>query len=309
MGTPDFAVQSLRALHASPNVDVCLVVSQPDKRSGRGNKLRPTPVKAAATELGIPTYQPDTLRDPDAVQRLEEENADLFVVAAYGQILRKRLLEMPRLGCVNVHASLLPRWRGAAPIHRAIAAGDAVSGVSIMQMERGLDTGPVYKMASVMIGDTETAGDLHDRLSVIGADLLIECLPLIASDEFVPTPQPATRTTYASMLGAEDRGLSFVGDAQEVVARINGMSPWPGARASLAGETVTVLRARVSDLPLTGEPGEVVAAAVKSGLHIATTKGVVELLEMKRPGKRAMSAKDCLNGMKIEPGELCIAAQ
>ncbi len=309
MGTPDFAVQSLRALHTDPGVEVTLVVSQPDKRSGRGNKLRPTPVKAAAIELGIPTYQPETLRDPVAIQRLEEEAADLFVVAAYGQILRKRLLEMPRLGCVNVHASLLPRWRGAAPIHRSIAAGDAVSGVSIMQMERGLDTGPVYKMASVMIGDTETAGELHDRLSALGADLLVECLPLIDSDDFVPTPQPSTRTTYAKMLGGADKPLSFEGNAEDVVARINGMSPWPGARTTMAGEAVTVLRARVSEHEALGAPGEILAAAMKSGLHVSAGKGAIEILELKRPGKRGMAAKDCLNGMTIKPGDLCTSTQ
>ncbi|MFT6398698.1 MAG: methionyl-tRNA formyltransferase [Bradymonadia bacterium] len=309
MGTPDFAVPSLRALHSDPRVDVCLVVSQPDKRSGRGNKLRATPVKAAAMELEIPTFQPDTLRTPEAIERLQQEGADLFVVAAYGQILRKSLLETPRLGCVNVHASLLPRWRGAAPIHRAIAAGDAVTGVSIMRMERGLDTGPVYQMATVMIGDTETAGELHDRLGTLGADLLVECLPVIESDDFIPTPQPTTRTTYAKMLGAEDKTLSFEGKAENVVARINGMSPAPGARTSLAGEVVTVMKARVSSVEESGPPGQVLAASMKAGLHVAAGEGAVEFLELKRPGKRAMSAQDCLNGMTIEPGELCIAVE
>ena len=305
MGTPEFAAAALERLHAQPDVEVTLVVSQPDKRSGRGKKLTATPVHAAADTLGLPCFQPPTLRDPEAIARLKATNADLFVVAAYGQILRKAVLGIPRLGCVNIHGSLLPRWRGAAPIHRAIAAGDAVSGVSIMRMERGLDTGPVYAMKAVMIGDQETAGELHDRLAELGATLLIESLPKIADPDFVPTPQPTSRTTYASMLGPDDRKIDFALPAARVAAQINGMSPWPGARSLVDGTVLTFLRAKVSDITDVAEPGEVVVASAQRGLHIGCADGVVEVLEIKKPGKRVMSASDCLNGLTIPVGTHC----
>lgn len=305
MGTPDFAVPSLEALAANPAVDVVLAVSQPDRRSGRGKRVRPTPIRAAAERLGIDTFQPETLRTPEAVSTLRETNADLFVVAAYGQILRRVVLELPRLGCVNVHGSLLPRWRGAAPIHRAIAAGDAVTGVSIMRMERGLDTGPVYRMGAVMIGDEETSGELHDRLAALGASLLSESLPDIASPEFVPTAQPNARTTYASMLGPDDRAVDFDRTALDVAAQINGMSPWPGARTSIDGEVLTLLRARVSGREGSGRAGDIVAASPKHGLHVRCSDGVVEVLEVKRSGKRAVSASECLNGLNVRPGARC----
>lgn len=306
MGTPDFAVPSLVALVEAPDVEVVLVVSQPDRRSGRGKKVRPTPIRAAADRLGVPTYQPETLRNPEAIERLREAEADLFVVAAYGQILRKVVLGLPRLGCVNVHGSLLPRWRGAAPIHRAVAAGDAVTGVSIMQMERGLDTGPVYRMGAVMIGDAETTGELHDRLANLGADLLIESLPDIADPSFTPTAQPSARTTYASMLGADDREIDFDRAAVDVASHINGMSPWPGARVRINDEILTVLRARTSEKVDAGRsPGQVVAASPRDGLHIRCAHGVVEILELKRAGKRAVNASQCLNGLEIPIGTTC----
>jgi methionyl-tRNA formyltransferase len=305
MGTPDFAASALKQLHAQPDVSVKLVVSQPDKRSGRGKKVRSTPVHATADALGLPVFQPETLRNAEAIARLRDVEADLFVVAAYGQILRKAVLEIPRLGCVNIHGSLLPAWRGAAPIHRAIAAGDAVSGVSIMRMERGLDTGPVYEMRALMIGDEETAGELHDRLAVLGGSLLIEALPKIVSPDFVPTPQPNSKTTYAAMLGAEDRAIDFDRPASAVVSHINGMSPWPGARTLVDGQTLTFLRARQSTVEAQGSPGEIVVAAAQHGLHIASSDGIVEVLEIKRPGKRVMRASECLNGFTLKPGTRC----
>jgi methionyl-tRNA formyltransferase len=305
MGTPDFAVEALKKLHAHPGVCVKLVVSQPDKRSGRGKKLQLTPVRAAADELGLSTFQPETLRTPEVVARLESVGADLFVVAAYGQILRNAVLGIPRFGCVNIHGSLLPQWRGAAPIHRAIAAGDAVSGISIMRMERGLDTGPVYVMRAVMIGDEETAGELHDRLAELGASLLLEALPKIVDSAFEPDPQPASRTTYASMLGADDRRIDFNQPAVLVAAHINGMSPWPGARALVDGQILTFLRARASAEDTAGAPGEVVVASATRGLHVRCREGVIEVLDIKRPGKRTLRAAECLNGFSVPIGTIC----
>ncbi len=302
MGTPDFAVPSLRALHFDPRVEVKLVVVQPDRPAGRGRKVRAQPVAATASELGLPLFQPETLRDPAVVARLAAVDADLCVVAAYGQILRSDVLGLPRLGCVNVHASLLPRWRGAAPIHRAIAAGDAVTGVSIMQMERGLDTGPVFAMSPVMIGDTETAGELHDRLADLGASLLVETLDPIADPERSPTPQPNARTTYARMLGAEDRVIDFDRPAPLVAATINGMSPWPGACVICDDSPITLLRARAIDADAVVPPATIVESDPARGLHVACAPGLVEVLEVKRPGKRAMPIADCLRGATLPVG-------
>ncbi|MCB9507749.1 MAG: methionyl-tRNA formyltransferase [Myxococcales bacterium] len=302
MGTPDFAVPSLQALAADGRCDVALVVTQPDRPSGRGHALTAPPVKVAAVELGLPVYQPESLRDEATWEPLRA-GFDLFVVAAYGQILRQGVLDLPRLGCVNVHASLLPRWRGAAPIHRAIAAGDATTGVSIMRMERGLDTGPVYAMGALMIGDEETAGELHDRLAIVGAKLLVETLDSVADTTVVPAPQPKTRTTYAKMLGAGDRRVDFEAPAAAVASVINGMSPWPGVMICCGDEPMTLLRARVSALPGDGAAaGTIVAADAGAGLHIACGDGVIEVIELKRPGKRKMAATECLRGVSLPAG-------
>ncbi|MFT4705398.1 MAG: methionyl-tRNA formyltransferase [Bradymonadia bacterium] len=310
MGTPEFAVASLQRLHDDPRVELTLVVSQPDRPSGRGKKLKSPPVVVAARALGLPTWQPETLRTDEAVQRLTAEAPELIVVAAYGQILREPVLELPRLGCINVHASLLPRWRGAAPIHRAIEAGDATTGVCIMGMERGLDTGPVWAAGSLMIGDTETAGELHDRLAPLGASLLAGALPSIIEGA-TPVPQPGARKTYARMLGAADRVLDFEQSALLVTCSINGMSPSPGKRIALGGELIGVMRAEASERPEGAEdavPGEVVVASPKHGLLIACSTGAVSLLELKRPGKRALSIRDALNGLSIAAGDHCAEA-
>lgn len=304
MGTPDFAVPSLRALAADPRCDVALVVSQPDRPAGRGRKARPGPVAAAADELGIARYQPDRLRGDECVARLRQERPDLIVVAAYGQILREDVLSLPRLGCVNVHASLLPRWRGAAPIQWAVASGDGATGVSIMAMERGLDTGPVYAMAATMIGETETAGELHDRLAELGASLLVDTLDDIAGGAR-PTPQAPSRTTYARMLTADDRRVAFERPAASVAHQINGMSPWPGTRVSCGDEVLSLRRARVSDVEVPDgvAVGAICVADGAHGLHIVCGDGrAIEVLELQRPGKRAMDARTCLLGMSLAPG-------
>lgn len=305
MGTPDFAVPSLVALHADPRVEVVQVISQPDRARGRGKKLASPPVVEKARALGLDIAQPPSMKAPEAIEAFAALELDLCVVAAYGQILRPAVLEAPRLGCINVHASLLPRWRGAAPIHRAIAAGDAVTGVSIMQMAEGLDTGDVWRMDAVMIGDEETAGELHDRLAELGATGLIEALDAIAHRRFEPTPQPNARSTYAKMLKPRDRRVAFDRAPADVAATINGMSPWPGAAVVVGDETLTLLRARVAPQADGGQlPGTVIAASAKAGFIVACESGSVEVLEVKRRGKRAMPARDALNGMSVRPGEM-----
>lgn len=302
MGTPDFAVPSLRALAAAEGCDVTLVVTQPDRRRGRGKQLTPPPVGAAADGLGIPRFQPESLKTDEAWARLADEDADLYVVAAYGQILRQRVLDLPRHGCVNVHASLLPRWRGAAPIQWSVAHGDGVTGVSIMQMERGLDTGPVWSMSAVMISETETAGELHDRLAMLGAELLVQTLPAILDGDTRPTPQASSRTSYARMLTRDDRRVDFAWPANRVAWHINGMTPWPGVKVACGDDGLTLSRARPSEIEVAPDtpPGAVVLADADSGLHVACGDGrAVEILEMQRAGKRVMPARTCLLGMSM----------
>ena len=297
MGTAAFAVPALRMLAARSDVTVSLVISQPSRAAGRGKQPTPPPVAAAALELGLRLKQPESLKSDEVHAMLAAEGADLFVVAAYGQILRQRTLDLPRRGCINIHGSLLPRWRGAAPITWSIAAGDATTGVAIMQMERGLDTGPVFEQRLLMIGDTETAGELHDRLADLGGSLLAELLPAILGGTAPTTPQPARGATYARMLTRADRTIPFSQRAASVADWINGMTPWPGAAAMVEGELVLLCRARPVEGSHTLEPGQVVAADARNGLFLAAGEGtLLEVLELQRAGKRVMPAKVVLNG-------------
>lgn len=307
MGTPDFAVPALRALCMDPRVTVTLVVSQPDRVAGRGKKVQRTPVAAEADRHGIPTFQPESLRTDEAYATLAAENADLFVVAAYGQILQQRVLDLPTHGCVNLHASLLPRWRGAAPIQWSVAAGDAVTGVSLMRMEAGLDTGPVFAMATTMIRAQETAGELHDRLSSLSGALLLEHLPRLVDTTVVPEPQNNERAVYARMLRVDDRVLDLHQPANAVAWRINGMAPWPGTRIVIGDESMTLGRAAVSSWTTDPStvPGTVIEATSKTGLHIACGQGtVVEILDIQRPSKKMIRAKEMLQGYAIAVGAL-----
>lgn len=307
MGTPDFAVPALRALCLDPRVRVTLVVSQPDRVAGRGKKVQRTPVATEADRHGIPTFQPESLRTDEAFDVLAAENADLFVVAAYGQILQQRVLDLPTHGCVNLHASLLPRWRGAAPIQWAVAAGDAVTGVSLMRMEAGLDTGPVFAMNTTMIRAQETAGELHDRLSAFSGDLLLAHLDALADPSLQPETQNGERAVYARMLHVGDRALDFTQPAVAVAWRINGMAPWPGTRIVIADEVMTLGRAAPSSLPVPDglAAGSVVEATSKTGLHIACGDGrAVEIIEAQRPSKKMIRAKDMLQGHAIAVGAL-----
>jgi len=298
-GTPDFAVPSLRA--AAQRHEVVAVYTQPDRPAGRGRGLTPSPVKLEAVARGIPVLQPQTLRSPEALQTLRALQPDLMVVVAYGLILPKAVLAIPTHGCWNVHASLLPRWRGAAPIQRAIEAGDSETGVCLMQMEAGLDTGPVLMSQRTPIGDSETGGQLHDRLAALGAQVLADGLGLLrAGIRPVPQPQPEAGVTYAHKLDKAQARLDWQQPAAQLALRVRAFNPWPITEAVLAGERVRVHGAVALDLAHAQPPGTVLAAS-KQGIDIACGQGALRLRVLQREGGKAITAADYLNARRDLP--------
>ena len=288
MGTPDFSVPILQALAAAHEI-VC-VYCQPPRPAGRGKALRPTPVQRAAEDLGLPVRHPSSLRSAEDQAAFASLNADIAVVVAYGLILPQAVLDAPRFGCVNIHASLLPRWRGAAPIHRAILAGDAETGVCLMQMDAGLDTGPVLLRAVTPIGAEDTTADLHDRLSQMGADLVVSALPRLTS--LIPVPQPPDGVTYASKIDKSEARIDWHAPAPLIDRQIRGLSPFPGAWCESAGERVKFLRCRLAEGQ--GAPGQVL-----HGLTIACGTGAVEITLAQREGKRPAPASEFLRGFAL----------
>ena len=296
MGSGGFAVPALEALARSGQA-IPLVLTQPPRPAGRGMKTKRTPVHEAAEKLGLPVATPETLRDPGEQERLRALTPDLVVVAAYGLLLPEPVLAIPPLGCLNLHASLLPRWRGAAPIQRAILAGDRETGVCLMRMEKGLDTGPLYACRTTPIGPRETAGSLHDRLATMAAELLLEMLPAIAAGTIVPTPQPAEGVTYAAKIGAEDQRLDFARAAVELDRQVRALSPAPGAWCRARGERLLVLEAEPVDAPA-GEPGEIVVLP----LTVACGTGALALRRVQRAGRKAISAEELQRGFPLPLG-------
>ncbi|MEW5835759.1 MAG: methionyl-tRNA formyltransferase [Pseudomonadota bacterium] len=293
-GTPEFSVPCLAACRAS-GAEVVAVYTQPDRPAGRGRRLTPSPVKQAALDAGIPVEQPGSLKDADARERLAAYAPDLMVVVAYGLILPRKVLAIPRLGCWNVHASLLPRWRGAAPIQRAILAGDAESGVDLMQMEAGLDTGPVLLERRTPIGPDDTGGSLHDRLSVLGAQVLADGLRrVMAGEQLVATPQPDAGVTYAHKLDKAEARLDFSRPAIALERQVRAFDPWPVAEGEIAGEPVRVWAARAIDAPTGAAPGTVLAAG-RDGIDIACGEGALRVTALQRAGGRRIGAADYLN--------------
>lgn len=293
-GTPDFAVPSLHACLAA-QAEVVAVYTRPDRHSGRGRTLQPSPVKQLALEAGLHIEQPASLKSADMHAQLATFRADLLVVVAYGLILPQAVLDIPRLACWNVHASLLPRWRGAAPIQRAIEAGDAETGVALMQMEAGLDTGPVLLERRTPIRTDDTGDSLHDRLAVLGAEVLAEGLHAVAQGrQLVATPQAVDGVVYAHKLEKSEAVLDFTRPAIELERKVRAFDPWPGTEAEVAGERLRIHAARVLDIAARGEPGKVVAAG-RDGIDIACGEGVLRLLAVQRPGRRRMAAADYLN--------------
>ncbi len=293
-GTPEFSVPCLEACLRS-GAEVAAVYTQPDRPAGRGRKLTPSPVKQAALAAGIAVEQPESLKSAEAQAALAAYRADLMVVVAYGLILPRKVLALPRLGCWNVHASLLPRWRGAAPIQRAILAGDAESGVDLMQMEAGLDTGPVLLERRTAIGPEDTGGSLHDRLSTLGAEVLAEGLARTLTGEILAaTPQPELGVVYAHKLDKAEARLDFGRSAIELARQVRAFDPWPVAEAEIAGESLRVWAAQALDVTPNAAPGSLVAAG-RVGLDIACGEGVLRITAVQRAGGKRIGAADYLN--------------
>ena len=292
MGSPEFALPGLRAL--AQNYQLVGVVTQPDRASGRGREIKMPPVKTLALELAIPVMQPEKLRAPEAMEQLRSWNPDLIVVAAFGQILKKDVLDLPRFGCINVHASLLPRWRGAAPINAAILHGDQETGVTIMKMDVGLDTGPMLAKRSIRLSRDATAGSVTATLSHLGADLLIETLPDYLSGKIIPQPQPEQGATYAPMLKKEEGKLDFTRDVHELERQVRAFNPWPSAFMDFNGTLLKIHKAHV-------EKGNAPAGQrliVQDQPAVGARDGLLILDEVQPAGKKSMSGKSFLAGVR-----------
>jgi methionyl-tRNA formyltransferase len=300
-GTPDFAVPALEALHAAGH-EIVAVYAQPDRPAGRGQTVGSGPVKRCAQVLGRQIEQPATLRSPEAVARLREYAPDLLVVAAYGLILPPAVLEIPRIGCWNIHASLLPRWRGAAPIHRALLAGDAETGITIMQMDAGLDTGPMLLRRPVPIGARDDGGALHDRLAIVGAEAIVEAVARWQAGRLVPVLQPADSVTYASKIRKEEARIDWAAQADAIDRQVRAFNPWPVAETRWQDRQLRVWAAE--PLPTaSGEPGQVVEAT-GAGIVVAAGEGALRLTRVQLAGRRAMTAAEFLNAHPLAGARL-----
>ena len=297
MGTPDFAVPSLQALIDAGH-DVCAVYTQPDKPQGRKQILTAPPVKTLALEHDIPVFQPNTLKNEDEQARLRELAPEVIIVVAYGKLLPKAVLDIPPHGCINVHGSLLPRWRGAAPIQWAVIAGDEMAGVTTMQMAEGLDTGDMLLTYETKVGEKETAGELFDRLAQSGAELLTQTL--VKLDEITPRPQDDAQSCYAHMLDKQMAVIDWSKSAHEIDCLIRGLNPWPVALTTLSGERLKVFAAEKA--AGNGEPGTVLEADPKKGLTVACGEGALKLTEIQMVGGKRMKATDFLRGHCLEVG-------
>lgn len=294
MGTPEFAVPTLLKLMATQ--EVVGVVTQPDRPAGRGQELRPSPVKVAAAAQHIPLYQPKSLKAPETIEPIRAWHPDMIVVAAFGQILRPHLLNLPPHGCLNIHASLLPRWRGASPIHHAILAGDTETGITLMQMDVGLDTGPMYIQKAVAIHPDETAATLHDRLAELGAEMIGAYLDEILAGVLRPQPQDDSLSTYAPMIQKEAGQIDWSKSAVEIDRHIRAMTPWPGAFTFWEGQMVKILRARPQPTPssLTNTPGQVMPHA--DGVLVETGNGGILIEQLQLAGKKVMTTQEFVRG-------------
>ena len=298
-GTPEFAAQALAAILAAGQ-SVPLVLTQPDRPSGRGMALKASPVKQLALKHGLQVHQPASLKSAESRQPIIDASPDVMVVAAYGLILPQTALDIPRLGCINIHASLLPRWRGAAPIQRAVLAGDAETGVTLMRMEAGLDTGPMLLKGRLPITDADCAATLHDKLAALGARLIVEALPRLARGELPGEPQPAEGVTYAAKLEKSEAALDWRQTAVALSRAVRAFDPFPGTVARIEGQTIKVWRAEPA--PGAGEPGTVLAANV-DGILVACGEGALRLVELQKSGGKRLQAADFLHGFALKPGQ------
>lgn len=298
-GTPEFARQALEALIAA-GCQIPLVLTRPDRPAGRGKTLIASPVKQLALAHGLPLYQPERLRDVAMHQPLIEATPDVLVVAAYGLILPQAVLDIPRLGCLNIHASLLPRWRGAAPIQRAIEAGDRETGITIMRMDAGLDTGPMLLRRALPIAADETGGSLHDKLAALGATLIVEALRELP--QLVPLPQPSEGVSYAAKLDKRESVVDWRQSAQLLARRLRAFDPWPGMQTELDGQTIKLWRGEPVDGH--GVPGELLAVD-DLGIVIACGEGALRVIELQKPGGRRLGVADFLRGQPLRVGRCC----
>ncbi|MDH0749393.1 methionyl-tRNA formyltransferase [Pseudomonas sp. GD03842] len=293
-GTPEFAAEHLKALLDSPH-EVVAVYTQPDRPAGRGQKLMPSPVKQLALQHAIPVRQPPTLRAPEAQAELAALQPDLMVVVAYGLILPQGVLDIPRLGCINSHASLLPRWRGAAPIQRAVEAGDAESGVTVMRMEAGLDTGPMLLKVTTPISADDTGGRLHDRLAELGPHAVVQAIAGLANGTLVGEVQDDSLATYAHKLNKDEARIDWSRPADELERRVRAFNPWPICHSTLNGETLKVLAAQVAEGR--GEPGTILDAS-KEGLLVACGQNALRLTRLQLPGGKPLGFADLFNSRR-----------
>lgn len=300
MGTPDFAVGALESIIKAGH-EVVLVVTQPDKPKGRGKEMQMTPVKKCAVEHNIPVFQPVKIKDAEAVEYLRTFEADIFVVAAFGQILSSEILHMPKYGCVNIHASLLPMYRGAAPIQAVIINKEKETGVTIMQMDEGLDTGDMLMKEIIPIEANETGETLHDKLSELGAGMIVKALTAIEEGNVTPVPQGDGETCYASMLKKEMGCIDWRKSADDIEHLVRGLYPWPGTYTFLNGKMMKICAVALSDVPANGVPGEV-CMVTKDSLFVNTGEGTLEIKELQPEGKKRMTVHDFLLGNKLEKG-------
>ncbi len=301
MGTPDFAVGALEAI-INAGHEVCCVVTQPDKAKGRSDKLIPSPVKECALSHGIEVHTPVKLRNPGESDFLKAYNADIFVVAAFGQILPKEVLEMPRFGCVNIHASLLPKYRGAAPIQQSILDGEEKTGVTIMQMDVGLDTGDILLQEEIAITDEMTGGSLFDALADMGAKMIVKALPLIEEGKVNPIKQDNDKATYAGMLKKETGHIDWSKSAAVIERLVRGCNPWPGTFTSFNGKQLKLWKTKVSDASSGEECGKI-TDVFKDHFDVATGEGCLSVYELQLEGKKRMSTEDFLRGKSIAKGD------
>ncbi|CCN48911.1 Methionyl-tRNA formyltransferase [Vibrio nigripulchritudo MADA3029] len=292
-GTPDFAARHLAALLSSEH-EVIAVYTNPDRPAGRGKKLTPSAVKSLALEHDLPVYQPENFKSDEAKQALVDLNADIMVVVAYGMLLPQAVLDTPRLGCINVHGSILPRWRGAAPIQRSVWAGDEEAGVTIMQMDIGLDTGDMLKIATLPIEATDTSTSMYDKLAELGPQALIDCLGDIAEGKAVPVKQNDDEASYAKKLSKEEARINWNDDAAHIERCVRAFNPWPISHFDAADNTIKVWQSRL-DNQTTDKPAGTILQADKTGIYVATGNGVLVLEQIQVPGKKAMSVQDILN--------------
>ncbi len=302
-GTPDFAVPSLKALLKSSLVDLVTVYCQPDRPSGRGRKILPGPVKSIALNAGIPVLQPAKMDSPESISEFKSLKPDLMIVVAYGVLLKKQHLKIPRLGCFNLHASLLPRWRGAAPIQRAIEAGDTTSGVSLMRITEQLDAGPLLRQSRIKLNKSATGGWLHDQLANLAADLLVQSLQDLISGNFKEQPQDFSQVTHASKLNKAEAWVNWSESADQIERRIRAFDPWPGSMIGIDGKTLKVLQVSTTFHHGLNTPGQILKVDL-DGIVIQSGQGAIRIEKVQKPGGKIMRIADYLNGHSVRSGML-----